>query len=344
MAFSDQSLTDAAAETSEFRGLVYPHGRWTPEPGTPHRVAEGVYWLRMPLPFSLDHINLWLLEDGEGWAIVDTGLAGEACRAVWEQLFAGFLNGACITRVFVTHYHPDHIGLAGWLCARFGVPLCISRTEFLYAQFLRLDVRDEAPDEVCSFLARGWGHFSKGVAPLPAGYVRMQAGDTIPVGGRNWRVVIGRGHAPEHVCLVSDEAGVMISGDQVLPRITSNVSVYATEPHANPLSDWFDSLDLLKTLDDSLLVLPSHNEPFRNLHARADQLRADHDSKLDRLLNLCAEPRTVTQTFEALFKRPIGAPEMMMATGEALAHLHYLEAQGRLIRDRQGPADLFIAC
>jgi glyoxylase-like metal-dependent hydrolase (beta-lactamase superfamily II) len=352
----DQSLSDDSA--SEFRGLLYPYGRWFPGPAELKQVAEGVFWLRMPLPFSLDHINLYVLDDGDGWALVDTGVNMPACKELWEQLFAGALAGRPVTRVLVTHYHPDHLGLAGWLCERFGVELWIARTEFLYAQYLCLDKRDTAPDEVCSFYARagwsaqavetlrgrGWGNFGKGVARLPSGYVRMQDGDQIRIGGRLWRCVTGRGHAPEHICLVCDEAGVMISGDQVLPRITSNVSVYPTEPHGNPLRDWLESLDTLQTLDDRLFVLPAHNEPFYQLHKRCQALAADHHSKLERLVGHCATPRTVVGCFEALFKRPIGPDEIMMATGESLAHLHYLESAGLVKRDRQAQIDLFSAC
>ena len=350
----DTSLADTVDSPEDRRGLHYPHGRFTPEPDTLFEVAPGVFWLRMPLPFSLNHINLWVLDDGAGWAIVDTGLNTGQGKKTWAGLFAGVLAGKPVTRVIVTHYHPDHLGLAGWLCERWGLPLEIARTEYLLARTLTLDIRDAPPAEAVEFYSRAawpearlaafreksWGGFSKVVYPLPAGFKRIQDGDVLKIGGRDWRIVTGRGHSPEHSCLVSD--GLMIAGDQVLPRITSNVSVYPTEPHADPLGDWLDSLDHLGHLDAGLRVLPAHNEPFEGLHARLDQLRDDHMDKLGKLEAFCIEPRTVFETFPVLFRRPVGDSDTMAATGEALAHLHWLERRGQLVRGRDGAADRFV--
>lgn len=352
----DTSLADAPANSPEDRrGLHYPHGRFTPAPDALFEVAPGVFWLRMPLPFSLDHINLWVLDDGAGWAIVDTGLNTGQGRKTWEGLFAGVLAGRPVSRVIVTHYHPDHLGLAGWLCERWGVPLEIARTEYLLARTLTLDVRDAPPAEAVEFYTRAawpderldefrgrsWGGFSKIVAPLPAGFVRIKEDDQLSIGGRNWRIVTGRGHSPEHSCMVCEEAGLMIAGDQVLPRITSNVSVYPTEPRADPLGEWLDTLDRFGCLPATLRVLPAHNEPFDGLHARLDQLRDDHMDKLGRLEEFCATPRTVFETFPVLFHRPVRDSDTMMATGEALAHLHWLERRGQLVRDA-GAVDRFV--
>ncbi len=351
---SDASLTayagpvlgspDAARTPEDRRGLHYPLGRWVPEAGTLHEVLPGIHWLRMPLPFGLDHINLWALDAGDGWALVDTGVNLGTTKKHWEALFAGPLAGKPVTRIIVTHYHPDHLGLAGWLCERWGVALEIARTEYLLARTLTLDIRDAPPPEAVDFSvragwpetavdalkARSWGNFSKIVAPLPAGFKRIRDGDTLTIGSRRWTIVTGRGHSPEHSCLVSD--GVMISGDQVLPRITSNVSVYPTEPYADPLADWLDSIEHLRRLDPEILVLPSHNEPFTGLHTRLDQLRDDHHAKLDKLLALCAEPRTAFESFSTLFRKPIGEGDYGIATGEAVAHLHWLEERGKLRR------------
>jgi glyoxylase-like metal-dependent hydrolase (beta-lactamase superfamily II) len=359
---SDMSLTDVAAPTEarpprvpagpgevrapqDLRGLHYPFGRWVPEPGTLFEVAPGVHWLRMPLPFGLDHINLWALDAGDGWALVDTGVNMPRTRGHWETLFAGPLAGKPVTRIIVTHYHPDHLGLAGWLCERWNVPLEIARTEYLLARTLTLDVRDKAPPEAVDFSIRAgwpdaavaqmrdrpWGHFNKIVSPLPLGFKRIRDKDVLRIGARQWRVVTGRGHAPEHSCLVSDD-GLMIAGDQVLPRITSNVSVYPTEPYADPLADWLASIDTLRSIDPGVLVLPAHNEPFTGLHVRLDQLAADHAGKLDQLLAFCAEPRTAFESFATLFRKPIGESDYGIATGEAVAHLHWLEERGRVRR------------
>jgi glyoxylase-like metal-dependent hydrolase (beta-lactamase superfamily II) len=356
----DASLADHALppdEGEERRGLFYPLGRWVPAAGKLHEVAQGVFWLRSPLPMSLDHINLWVLDDGDGWAIVDTGLNTSEAKAVWRELFAGPLAGKPVTRVIVTHYHPDHLGLAGWLTYKTGAPLVMARTEYLMARMLTLDMADAPPEQVVDFYraagwpdaaldafrGRGWGRFAMAVSRLPSSFIRMAEGDVLRIGRRAWRVVVGRGHTPEHVCLVADDDGLMIAGDQVLPRITSNVSVYSTEPEADPLGDWLASIEKLRGLDQELYVLPAHNEPFRGLHARLNQLEADHHRKLDALEAFLAEPKRVFDCFEVLFRRPIGEGDMMAATGEALAHLHYLERRGRAVRARTDGVDLFRA-
>ncbi len=340
----------------ELRGLHYPFGRWVPEGGTLFEVMPGIHWLRMPLPFGLDHINLWALDAGDSWALVDTGVNLGITKKYWEALFKGPLAGKPVSRIIATHYHPDHLGLAGWLCERWNVPLEIARTEYLLARTLTLDVRAAPPQEAVDFSIRAgwsdaaldelrskpWGNFSKIVSPLPAGFKRIRDGTVLTIGTRQWQVVTGRGHSPEHSCLVSD--GVMISGDQVLPRITSNVSVYPTEPYADPLADWLESIETLRSIDPDILVLPAHNEPFRGLHARLDQLRDDHHDKLEKLLQFCAEPRTAVDSFATLFRKPIGEGDYGIATGEAVAHLHWLEERGKLRRTTDaGGVDRFVA-
>ncbi len=339
----DHGLVDDArplAEPRDYRGLNYPLGKWVPKPGELHEIQAGVYWLRMTLPISLDHINLYILEDGDGVAIIDTGLAMDDTKAHWEQIFAGPLLGRKVTRVIVTHYHPDHLGLAGWLCKKFNVPLWMSRGEFLLARMLVLDAKDEVPQEVVQFYehagwkdkaiellkAAGWGNASKLISPLPMSYVRMKGGDVLRIGAHNWTCVAGNGHSPEHICLHQPDLGLLISGDQLLPRITSNISVYPTEPEANPLQDWFDSLEHLAKLPDTTLVLPAHNEPFTGIQERVRQMMEDHTGKLDRLKeHIAAAPRTATECFEILFKRKLSGLEYGMGTGEVLAHLRYLE-------------------
>jgi glyoxylase-like metal-dependent hydrolase (beta-lactamase superfamily II) len=337
-------IPTAPHDSTERAGLVYPHGAHVPDDGRLLQVADGVFWLRMPIPFSLDHINLWVLDGGDHWAIVDTGFPVPQAKAYWRALFEGPLAGKPVGRVIVTHYHPDHIGLAGWLTSRWQVPLEISRGEFLLARVLTLDNSPCPPDDVVAFYARlgwpepevealrtsEWGRFGKGVHRLPTGYHRLRAGDRLFIGGRQWDVVVGSGHSPEHVCLHDVAGGLLISGDQVLPRITSNVSVYPTEPDADPLGEWLDSIARLKTLPDTTLVLPAHNEPFLGLHARLDQLAADHHRKLEALIEACAEPLSAHGSFATLFRRPIQRDELQMASGEALAHLTWLHRRGQI--------------
>jgi glyoxylase-like metal-dependent hydrolase (beta-lactamase superfamily II) len=345
-AAQDASLTDPG-EPYSHRGLTYPFGRRYPDAGELIEVATGIRWARLPVPGSLKHINIWILEDGDGIAVVDTGLDIPPCREAWEALFAGPLAGRTITRLIVTHFHPDHLGLAGWLAERFEAPLWMTRAEWLYGRMLTADVRDRPPREALAYwrsagwdeerieaeLEKGWGRFAAMVSPVPVSYVRMLEGDRLRIGEREWRVAIGSGHCPEHACLVDDAKGLMIAGDQVLPRITSNVSLSLSEPEGDPLGDWLKSIEKLRSLSPSLLVLPSHGDPFTGLHARLDSLRDGHIAQLEALVEHLAEPRRAVDCFSLLFARKIESSSYGLATGEAMAHLRYLVVEGRARRD-----------
>ncbi|HEY0150260.1 MAG TPA: MBL fold metallo-hydrolase [Allosphingosinicella sp.] len=328
------------------KGLTYPLGRRVPEVGELIPLADGIGWARLPVPGALKHVNVWALEDGDGVALVDTGLDIPPCREAWEALLAGPLAGRQITRIFCTHFHPDHLGLAGWLCQRFSAPVWMTREEWLFARMLTADVRDTPPPEAFAYWraagwseeridaerAKGWGRFSAMVSAVPVSFIRMQDGETIRIGARDWRVVTGNGHSPEHACLVDEEGGVMIAGDQVLPRITSNISLSLSEPWGDPLGDWLRSIAKLRTSSDSLLVLPSHGDPFTGLHARLDALDQGHRTQLDSLHAFLAEPRRAVDCFGLLFGRKIEDNLMGLATGEAMAHLRRLEVEGRAVR------------
>jgi len=325
------------------RNLDYPF-ETRPELGETIEVVPGVHWIRMRLPMQLNHINLWLLEDGDGWTVVDSGIRNEETANAWKQLFAGPMGGRPVKRVIVTHMHPDHIGLAGWLVRKFDVELWITRTEFLMCRNLVADTGQEAPQEGVRFYrAAGWndeliehykarfGGFGHGVYKLPNAYRRIGEGNEIVIGGRTWRVVTGNGHSPEHACLWCPEANMVISGDQLLPRISSNVSVHPTEPEANPLQDWLDSCNKLKTvLPSDVLVLPAHNEPFRGAHLRLQELIDDHENNMEKLVTLCAEAKRAIDVFPALFRAKITQGVYGMATGESVAHLNCLRTRGRM--------------
>ena len=329
------------------RGLEYPCGT-PPAVGETVEIAPGVLWLRLPLPMALDHINLWALDDGAGWTIVDTGLHYPAAIEAWEALLAGPLAGRPVTRVLCTHMHPDHIGLAGWLCERFDAPLWMTRLEYVTARMLLADTGRPAPEAGVRFYrAAGWseaqiegyrarfGMFGRGVSPMPDGYRRIRAGERNGIGGRTRGVIGGHGHSPEHAALLREEDRLLISGDQVLPRISSNVSVWPTEPEADPLADWLESLEALKDqVPADALALPSHGEPFRGVHERLEALARGHRTALRRLERTLAEPKRAVDVFSCLFARPVGDGLLGMATGESLAHLNYLLGQGRATKTR----------
>jgi len=342
---------EEAHEAEGRRRLVYPFEEG-PEIGAGVDVAPGVKWIRMPLGGSLAYINVWAIADGDGWAIVDTGLNSEASMQAWRKAFAGVLQGKRVTRVFITHMHPDHIGMAGWITRRFKCRLWISRLEFLMCRSLAADTGREAPPDALEFYrAAGWdqdaletyrarfGGFGRALHALPDSFQRMRDGDEIEIGGHVWQVVVGSGHTPEHVCLWCPEMKLMISGDQVLPKITSNVSVFPTEPTADPLDDWLTSLARIKTIvPDDVLVLPAHNEPFHGLHARIDALIGGHERRLAYLHAEIAEPKRAVDVFHVLFRRKIDGGNIGMATGESIAHLNCLMARGlaRRTTDDQG--------
>ncbi len=330
--------------------LDYPFAE-VPDTGATVEVAPGVLWIRMPLPFSLAHINLWALADGDGWTIVDAGIQTAETASAWRQLLPGPLAGRPLKRVFVTHMHPDHVGMAGWLTRRFDCRLWMTRLEYLNCRVLVADTGREAPADGVQFYRRaGWdddaiefyrtrfGGFGKSTYALPDSYRRVRDGERIAIGANEWQVVVGRGHSPEHACLYCPALRVLISGDQVLPRISSNVSVFPTEPDADPLGDWLGSIaKLTREVPDDVLVLPAHNEPFRGLHARLAYLARGHERGLERLRRSLREPRRAIDVFGALFARRIDDRQLLsMATGESLAHLNHLIARDEVIVEIDG--------
>lgn len=320
-----------------------------PAIGETIKVAEGIHWLRMPLPFKLDHINLWLLEDGDGWTIVDTGICTDAVKSAWETLFQGAMEGRPVKRVIVTHFHPDHAGLAGWLTERFKVPLVMPLTEWTFGRMLYLDGPDQSLEtfrafykragftpELMETVSRRVGGYKNAVSQIPTAFQRISDGECIEIGGRSWRMIVGRGHSPEHACLYCEEADVLISGDQVLPKISPNVSVWPQEPEGTPLGLYIDSIDhIRRQVPGDPLVLPSHNWPFKGLHARLDDLDAHHVERLDETFQSLHEPSTGVDVLYRLFKRQLDEHQTFFAIGETLAHLHHLMAEGRITRERR---------
>ena len=333
------------------RQLAYPFGDTLPAVGTTLEVAPGVRWLRMPLPFVLDHINLWLLRDRidgvDGWSIVDCGITNDATRAAWETIFANELQGLPVLRVIVTHMHPDHIGLAHWLTERWNARLWISATDYNAARVASSATTGFGGPAAARFMASHGltdpeaqekikarsNYYASMVPQVPAQFRRLQDGDVLRIGDRDWRCHAGYGHAPEHISLHSPELGVLISGDMVLPRISTNVSVIDIEPEANPLLLYLDSIRRLRGLPADTLVLPSHGRPFKGLHTRIDQLAAHHDERFADVLAACAhEPQHAAGLLKVLFKRPLDLHQTTFAMGESIAHLHALWQRGQLRR------------
>jgi len=328
--------------------LSYPFGqKQSPKPGSIKEVADGVYWLRMSLPFALDHINLWLLEEEGGWTVVDTGIATQFMRDAWELVIDNHFNGKPINRVIITHLHPDHIGLAGWLTERFNCELCISQMEYQLCQSVIETTSKPITDRSIKFYQSagyneeqlaihkvGFGHFAKVVSPLPSSYNQLKDAECLVINDRSWEIVIGSGHSPEHVCLYCPELNILISGDQVLPRITSNISIFPMAPNDNPLENWLNSCsNLRKRLPDDILVLPSHQEPFYGLHHRLSSLIESHNVALEKLLSYLETPKMAIDCITTMFGRKIGDSEMLFAIGETLAHLNYLIQKGKVKRE-----------
>ncbi|GAC34963.1 MBL fold metallo-hydrolase [Paraglaciecola polaris] len=323
-----------------------------PEPGEWQQVSPGILWLRMPLPFELDHINLYLIEDNDpvtcekGYALIDTGFGVNKTQEIWDSLLSQ-LN-VPLTKIIVTHMHPDHIGMAGYLVDKYRAPLYMSHSEYFVGRAMSAGSRgasDWQDDEYlvrCGMSAEYVATASenrktnKGVGqvirPIPLHHERLQEGDTLKIGAGDWQIMIGRGHSPEHVCLFNPTTNVLISGDHVLPIITPNIGVYSTEPNANSLKMYLDTLPQFKNLPADALVLPSHKQPFVGLHSRVDTLIAHHHEHLGNLKAFCQEGKTIKECLPVLFKRELNEHNMFFAIAEALAHLNYLYFEQQLTR------------
>ncbi|WP_370231053.1 MBL fold metallo-hydrolase [Cognatishimia sp.] len=330
-------------------GLRYPWAE-PPAEGETIEVAEGVHWIRLPLPMALDHVNAYALDDGDSWTIVDTGFSSKRTRAIWEKLLSGPLAGKPVSRVIVTHHHPDHVGLAGWFQSEHGATLWTTRTAWLFSRMLQLDEQPVPSQETLAFYqSAGMDpeiletrrterpfNFADVVYPMPLGFHRIKEGDVVRIGGRDWDVRIGNGHAPEHATFWSRDDNLVLSGDQILPSISSNIGVYATEPEADPVGDWMEACERLSQYArEDHLVLGGHKTPFTGLPLRMQQLIDNHHGALKRLHEYIATPKVAGACFPVLFKRSIGPAEYGLALVEAFAHLSHLYQSGQASRTRR---------
>ena len=324
--------------------LVFPVPE-PPAPGTVAEIAPGILWARIPLPFRLNHVNVYLIDDGDGWAVVDTGIGNDATRAVWEQLVQGPLAGRRLTRLIVTHHHPDHIGLAGWLAGRFALPLLITQTSYLACLTISLSpgALDAKPyrdfylrhglDAATTQRVATQGHgYLRMVSGLPPTFERIVAGDTLQIGARSFEVLTGNGHAPEQAMLYCAADNVFLAADQVLAKITPNISVWAVEPTGNPLGHYLRSLGELKArIPADALVLPGHQLPFYGLHVRSEQLIDHHEMRCSLIAAACREaPRSAAELVPVLFTRQLDPHQMSFAFSEVQAHVNYMLRRGEL--------------
>lgn len=310
--------------------------------GSAIAIQPGLLWLRMPVPGDLATINVWALADGDGWTLIDTGLRTAETMTAWRAALTGPLLDRPVRRVLATHMHPDHCGLAGWFATGWDARLWMTRTEYLILRVLAADTGQSPPSEAMAFYrAAGWdqdaldryqaqfGDFGKSLYPPPPAFRRITDGEQVRIGDTDWTIILGEGHSPEHACLYSPDRKLFLSGDQVLPRISSNVSVHPLEPDADPLTDWLTSLRAIRgRVPDDVLVLPAHGLPFQGLHRRIDMLVQGHEGRLERALAALDTPQRAVDLFALLYRRPIGPETLGMATGEALAHLACLRRRG----------------
>ena len=342
--------------------LSFPLADQLPDTGSAIEVAPGIFWLRMALPFALNHINLWLLRDRlphptqggemqEGWTVVDCGIDNPATREAWLKVEQQMLQGLPVLRVLVTHMHPDHMGLAHWLCERWQAPLWMSTSEYQSALLASSGVSNFGGAPTMAFFAsHGWrqpeelaqvkarvGYYPSMVPHIPGAYVRLMAGAPVQIGDRVWQCISGYGHSPEHMALHDAKNQLLISGDMLLPAISTNVSVYAMEPDSNPLQLFLDSLEKMAHLPDPTLILPSHGRPFRGAASRIEQLCAHHTDRLAELLQACRDQaKCAHELLPLLFKRPLDMHQTTFALGEAVAHLNLLWLSGQMLRQRDG--------
>ena len=330
--------------------LHYPFGEELPEPGHKKQIRAGIYWIRKPLPFALDHINLWLLRDRfagvDGWTVIDCGIASDATQALWLDVISDALEGLPIVRVLCTHYHPDHLGNAAWLTQRFAAPLWMTLGEYSLGRLMQAAVPGtDGSGTVAHFTAHGMtdpahleklgqrtNYFPKMVPDVPHAFRRIVDGERIVIGDEHWRVITGFGHSPEHAALFAEREHILISGDMLLPRISTNISVHSMEPESNPVQQFVDSIERFLPLPEDTLVLPSHGRPFTQLHERVEQLLQHHRDRLAEVQALCAEPTTAADVVPIMFKRELDSHQMFFAFGEALAHLHALWYAGTVKR------------
>ena len=315
----------------------------TPTIGIPSPIRKGIDWCRHQLPFALDHINTWLIEDSGSIVIVDTGIADDISQAGWEKILGGEQRSSEISKIIITHAHPDHIGNASWLHHRTKASVWMTQSEFLTAQAVfekspshsttsigALFRKHGLPANDCGSVAEKGDHYEKLVGSLPPSFIKISEGDRLNIGNNSWQTILGSGHSPEHLSLYCEEENILISGDMLLPKISTNVAVWPHSPDWNPLKEFLISIDSFNHLPADVLVLPSHGFPFVGAHQRVKELQIHHEERLNQILSVCHEPKSAFQILPTLFERELDAYQLFFAMGESIAHLNYLCWEGEV--------------
>ncbi|MCU9840482.1 MBL fold metallo-hydrolase [Ruegeria sp. WL0004] len=329
---------------SQQSNLIFPFEKM-PDFGDVCEVADGILWIRIPLPYQLDHVNIYLVRDHVGWAVIDTGIKTMEAIAAWEAYFAGPLSGILISKVIVTHHHPDHIGLAGWMCERFDAPLLTSYSTYMGSKVISLGGNERQTRSYFDFYTRhgmsreGAGivaiqgnDYLRRVGELPDSFLRLLMSDVLEIGDRTFRIITGDGHAHEQVLLYCKEEKLLFAADQILEKISPNVSVYADERSGDPLGHFLRSLRFLRAeIPNDVLILPGHRRPFVGLQQRCAELEAHHEERCDLIRSACSvRPHTNAELVGILFLRELDAHQMSFAFTETLAHVNRLVRRGEI--------------
>lgn len=334
-------MTDMRGDGTQIR-LLFPQ---PPEPGEIREICPGLLWLRMPLPLRLNHVNVWLLDDGDGWTAIDTGVQDQITHDIWERVADKLFAGKPLRRLLATHGHTDHCGVAGWMVERFGVPFLITLTEWQAARVRVIDEARPISERTTHFakvhdcdeaMVKSFIEHRELMAPMldpqPRSIEQIRDGDELTLGGRRWRVMTCGGHADEHASLYCESDGILIAGDQILQRISPMIGVFPDRPRGNPLQDYLASLPRFMELPSDVLVLPGHGVPFHGLHVRTQELLQHHDDRLRFLMSHLIEPRSASSCTRYLFSRAVAEGQSRLALAETLAHLNHLVYDGKVER------------
>ena len=315
----------------------YIKGDELPSATTPIEISEGILWFRFPMPIALDHINIYLLEDNDGWVLIDTGMADPVSIETWEIILKKYTAKRPIIRIIGTHFHPDHVGLAGWLLDRIDAEFWMSQIEWLSARQAYLDAEEVSLVNMRKFYdLAGLGTSEKNlyyeigndyremVSPIPSVYKRIEKETIFLIGGRTWQPIFGSGHSPDHVTLYNKKDQIVLGGDMLLPRITPIIAVWWQEPDGNPLDGYLKFLEGIEVATEETIVLPAHDLPYKGLLTRIKDLIQHHQNRLEITFECCSETVTASCIMKALFRRDLDAFQTRFAIGETIAHINYL--------------------